>query len=367
MARLLAFVFLALAGVRASALDPAVSGLWYNPAQNGHGFEITVVAPGTATVTWYTFSPFRGPIWVAGILQEQSPGVLSGPVDYYDGMQFGTFIPSDAVRYSWGTITMTLAPGSCDQATLSYNGTLTYQSGESFGSGTIPITKLAGVDGLACGGSSSGSASHAGVYSGRFTSTLAGGGPITVFAGVMPDRSFLAVVVGRAIYEGRLSGSTNISIPLTATPVPGVSFPSGNTFTATGAARGQDFVSGTFSGSGDSGQINLYWQGVSTRPITRSLLAGSYVDGTSSTGFSGSLSSAGAFSGRDNVGCQYSGTVPAQLSNPFRLTVQVTGCSVAGTYAGVAMVFDWDRAGDSRAIVLGLRGPSAALATVIRR
>lgn len=367
MVRYIALSSLLAISSSAAALDPAVSGLWYNPAQNGHGFEITVVAPGTATVTWYTFSPFRGPIWVAGVLTEQSPGVLSGPVDYYDGMRFGTFVPSESVRFPWGTISVALAPNSCDQATLSYNGTLTYQSGEGFGSGTIPIVKLAGVDGLVCGGDSAGDQDIAGVYSGQFTSAATGGGPITMYAGVMPDRSFLAVAPGRAIYEGTISGTTSISIPLTAIPVPGTTFSGGNTFNATGSARAQDFISGSYSGSGDSGQVSLYWLGASTRAITRSALAGSYVDGTNSTGFTGSLSSAGAFSGRDNLGCQYSGTLPAQLSNPFRLTVQVSGCSVAGTYAGMAMVFDWGRAGDSRAIVLGLRGGAGALATVIRR
>lgn len=40
----------------AFAIDPGVSGLWYNPEQSGHRFETTVVAPSTAAVTWYTYN-----------------------------------------------------------------------------------------------------------------------------------------------------------------------------------------------------------------------------------------------------------------------------------------------------------------------
>lgn len=351
----------------AAAVDPAVSGLWYNPAQNGHGFEITVVAPGTATVTWYTFSPFRGPIWLAGVLEERSPGVLSGSLDYYDGMRFGTFVPSEATRYPWGTMTFALAAGSCSRATVSYSGTLTYQTGEGFGSGSIPVEKLAGVSGLECGGSQPTAPNGlAGVYFGNVTSNLAGGTE-AVHVAVDAAGEFVAVIPDRAVFRGRLTGESSISASFTAIPVTGLTFPSGATFTATGTARAGDFIAANFAGSGESGSISAYLLGTSTRGYSLSRMAGSYVDATGATGFSGTLSTSGAFSGADRFGCRFAGTLPQQLTNPISLSVQVSGCAAAGSYTGKAIIADWFSAGDGRALVLGLASGNAAISTIIRR
>ena len=45
---------------------------------------------------------------------------------------------------------MALEFDGCNNATLSYNSTLQYQSGEAFGSGVIPMVRLASIDGLEC-------------------------------------------------------------------------------------------------------------------------------------------------------------------------------------------------------------------------
>lgn len=146
----LAACVVALAGVSADAhaIDRGVSGLWYNRAQTGHGFDLTVVTPTTATVTWYTYNANGHPVWVAGVLTETAPGVLAGSVDYYQGMRFGVFDPSTNASLSWGELRFTFT--SCERATVEYDGSLRYSDGSGFGSGTIELEKLAGVMGLTC-------------------------------------------------------------------------------------------------------------------------------------------------------------------------------------------------------------------------
>jgi hypothetical protein len=125
----------------------AFSGLWYNPDQDGHGFSIMVHSATNATVFWYTFSPMGTPIWILGdgdIIVDR----IEALAYYFEGMEFGTWDPSDKRRLTWGNFTIEFH--SCNSATLTYNSTLAYESGEEFGSGTISLVKLASIDGLVC-------------------------------------------------------------------------------------------------------------------------------------------------------------------------------------------------------------------------
>ena len=61
-------------------------------------------------------------------------------------MEFGTWDTADKLIWDWGSFEIEFH--SCDSATLTYNSTLAYESGEEFGSGTIPLVRLASIDGL---------------------------------------------------------------------------------------------------------------------------------------------------------------------------------------------------------------------------
>lgn len=177
----------------ASALDRAISGLWHQPTQDGHGFEVSVVAPGTATVTWYTYDPFGVPLWVAGLLTETSPNVLQGDLTYFQGMRFGSFDPAQVRTLRWGTLRFEILGGSCDRAQVSYASDLSYPTGERFGQGTIALQKLAGIDGVVCGQSSGGN-----------------GGTVVVAAGVT------AVLDGNGTAIGRLNFRADCRIDATS-------------------------------------------------------------------------------------------------------------------------------------------------------
>lgn len=128
-------------------VSAAFSGLWYNPDQDGHGFSISVHSATRATVYWYTFSPMGSPIWIHGagdIIVDR----IESTAYYLEGMEFGTWDPSDKRVFTWGNFTIEFH--SCNSATLTYSSTLKYESGEEFGSGTIPLVRLASIDGLEC-------------------------------------------------------------------------------------------------------------------------------------------------------------------------------------------------------------------------
>jgi hypothetical protein len=63
-------------------------------------------------------------------------------------MKFGTWDPSERQVWDWGNFKIQF--NSCDTATLTYDSTLGYQSGEEFGSGSFPLVRLAPVEGLDC-------------------------------------------------------------------------------------------------------------------------------------------------------------------------------------------------------------------------
>lgn len=127
-------------------VDPAFGGLWFNPAQDGHGLSVTIHSETSATVFWYTYDHDSFPMWLIG------SGTINGnrieaDVFYLWGMTFGSWNTADRELFDWGTFDITF--DSCEDATFSYQGTLEL-GGQSFGSGSFPLKRLAFTDGLTC-------------------------------------------------------------------------------------------------------------------------------------------------------------------------------------------------------------------------
>lgn len=371
-ALLVAGLAMAVSG-RVQALDNGLTGIWHNPAQSGQGFEISVIAPTTAVVAWYTYSPFATPIWIVGVLQERTPGTLEGTMSYYDSMRFGSFNPAERREYTWGSLSIRFSGSDCNRANVSYNGALTFQTGEGFGSGTLPIEKLVTPVSVACGtgggGPTPGAAPLAGIYRGLVTSAVNGNLPQDTFASISANGTFTAVIPDLALYTGTLTGNSTISADFRGIPAIGTSFPGGGlpSFTAIGNGRPMDYFDGTFSGSGDSGTLSFGWIGASLRSYSVAALAGEYADASGGSGFAGQLNAAGVLSGRDRAGCNYSGTLPTTAGNPITVTFRLSDCATSGSYSGQFWVADFDRFGDGKLVVLGLNSGTAAMAMLWRR
>lgn len=367
---LVALVCLACASPPNYAIDRGVSGLWYNPSQSGHGFELTVVSPATIAASWYTYTVTGRPVWVTGLLTEISPGVVSGPVFYYQGMRFGEFDPATNFAYSWGTLKFTFS--GCDGAVVDYSGTLQFTDGSSFGAGSIPIQKLVGVQDLACGQTSTPTpATIAGAYSGTARSNQTGQ-VLDAYVLLEPSGTATLMVPDNAGYFGTYAASGNgISFNLTGQTVAGLVFANGSsssTVSGTGSARAADFITGTYTGANDSGAYTFRYEGLSTRAASLSAIAGTYSEVSGTSTITATISSAGALTGQDGP-CRFSGQfTPIAGINAYNVSVTASSCGPSdGSYAGKAVGTDFATYGDGRALAVSVRGPVNSVTTYLRK
>jgi len=132
-----------LAAPAHAALPPGISGAWYNPAQSGHGLSIKIIAPDRALVFWYAYdlegNPFN--LYIDGRVEGRR---IEATALAPRGMRFGSFDPDELQMPAWGGISIEL--DDC------YRGRLSWDADDpAFGSGSIDIVRLVGIDGQECG------------------------------------------------------------------------------------------------------------------------------------------------------------------------------------------------------------------------
>jgi hypothetical protein len=120
------------------------SGLYFDPAHNGHYVTVQHLDGGGALVIWNTFNEQGAPAWLYGV------GTVSGNTIHVPQVSQnlgGKLQPGGAVLGShetiWGSFDFTTS--SCASATLAYNS-----QNSAFGSGSVSLTRLALVNGLEC-------------------------------------------------------------------------------------------------------------------------------------------------------------------------------------------------------------------------
>ncbi|MEM1412825.1 MAG: hypothetical protein AAGH19_10755, partial [Pseudomonadota bacterium] len=96
------FLFAALlssAAVQAqyvTSLPPQSAGSWYNPAQDGHGFNVEILNETTILVYWYTYRPDGTSTFLVGTATTDGfSDTYSGDFFQTNGMIFGDFNPND--------------------------------------------------------------------------------------------------------------------------------------------------------------------------------------------------------------------------------------------------------------------------------
>jgi len=123
-----------------------LSGLFFDPARDGEGLNISVdsVNENTLmTVIWYTFDQ-GAPLWLIGVA-ELDPNADEATVEMLipAGANFGAdFNPADVDLQSWGTLTVRFP--ACDRLSVSWDG------GPEFGNGQLEHQRLLGVGGFNC-------------------------------------------------------------------------------------------------------------------------------------------------------------------------------------------------------------------------
>lgn len=145
------FAYLALSAWMAVYASPAYAvgksytGSWYNPAQNGHGFNFEMLEDGSMLVFWYVYRPDGTSTFLLGVAQETN-GMYTATLQITEGMTFGDFNPADNVQTDWGTITITFM--DCNHGTVEW-----ITSAPGYSNGSTPITRLTSVDGANCNNS----------------------------------------------------------------------------------------------------------------------------------------------------------------------------------------------------------------------
>lgn len=127
-----------------TGLKPELTGSWYNPAQDGHGFNFQALDDTTLLVFWYTYDGDGNSTFLLGtLLFDEVTGEYAGILQRTDGMVFGDFDPGTVTRTDWGTLSVAFA--GCDDATV------TWQSSEpDFADVTIPIQRLTRTNLFTC-------------------------------------------------------------------------------------------------------------------------------------------------------------------------------------------------------------------------
>lgn len=330
-------------------VDRYMSGSWFNPDQNGHGLSIEVLPDKRTVLYWYSYQPDGEPMFIVAI-GNNAGNKVTAEAYYNSGMKWGDFDPDDRTQVPWGTITLTFQ--SCNSAVLNYSSTLEYD-GVPYGSGSIPLTRLATIDGLQCS-----SRPQAGIYEGNFHSEpldelLPG------FLAIANDGNFAVVTFYGMVATGSWSDNgLNFSASGTA-----VSADSAETFNAALSLSGevsQDYRAvGSYSiVEGDHGRFDLLAEpSLYRRGAKLEDMAGSYTSQNLVTRVAGTatLSETGKLSATDSQECVLSGQidVPDEEFNLFEVTIVVTKCDkLNGEYSGYGAQIDYYRLGDGRILRL---------------
>ncbi|HEX6833905.1 MAG TPA: zinc metalloprotease [Rudaea sp.] len=127
------------------AIDAGITGNWSDPAQNGQGFSVQVLAGNQMLAQWLTFAPDGGPTWISasGPITGDS-AVLQAYQNVGSGGRFPpNFDGGHVQQLPWGTITFRFA--DCNSGTVSWQSTVA-----GYGSGSMPVARTSIPAGLSC-------------------------------------------------------------------------------------------------------------------------------------------------------------------------------------------------------------------------
>ncbi|MDC8012077.1 plastocyanin/azurin family copper-binding protein [Tahibacter soli] len=128
----------------AFAITPAITGNWYDPAQNGHGFQLEMISPTLVTAFWFTFDNAGNPAWLVGSGTVDGDRIVMA-VNRSTGGRFPpNFDAAAIVNRPWGTWTLTF--GGCDAGRVEW-----VTSDPSFTTpGVLSLKRLTQIQGVGC-------------------------------------------------------------------------------------------------------------------------------------------------------------------------------------------------------------------------
>ena len=136
------------------AINPGISGSWYDPQHDGEGWFVQVLDDNKAIVYWFTYSPpgvdgKQAQAWIGGVGEVVGSSIVVPAAGSLitNGASFGPgFDPQSVERYPWGKIVLSFS--DCN------GGVMYYKSDDlNFGSGSLDLTRVTQIDSLDCAGS----------------------------------------------------------------------------------------------------------------------------------------------------------------------------------------------------------------------
>ncbi|HKJ16036.1 MAG TPA: hypothetical protein VJ984_01640 [Xanthomonadales bacterium] len=124
-------------------VTPVVSGAWFDPSHDGEGWLLEILPDGRALAAWFSYDPQGKQAWFYNV------GSVEGDTITFElllpsGADFGPGFDSDAMNYpTWGTVTFTFS--DCNTAAVNYASEI-----EGYGNGTLEVSRLTQLSGLAC-------------------------------------------------------------------------------------------------------------------------------------------------------------------------------------------------------------------------
>ncbi len=127
-------------------INVGISGSWFDPQQSGHGFLLQVIPGNVIIAYWFVYTPDgTGQSWLvaAGSYDPASSTVTLEAIQDSGAKFPPNFNAADVKQTDWGSLTLTFT--DCSNGTVSWNSKI-----PAYGTGTLPITKIAGVGNLTC-------------------------------------------------------------------------------------------------------------------------------------------------------------------------------------------------------------------------
>ena len=125
-------------------IGAGLSGLWYDPAQSGHGLFIEVLRDNRLLAGWFAFNPAgTEQAWIFGVgTYNGNTAVITDVVQSSGGRWIPNFDPHQVVLNPWGTLTFTFT--DCNHGKVNFNST------SGYGTGSMNLTRLTLPAGLSC-------------------------------------------------------------------------------------------------------------------------------------------------------------------------------------------------------------------------
>ena len=125
-------------------IGPGFTGVWYDPAQSGHGLFIEILSGNRINAAWFAFNPAgTEQSWFTGVGTYIGNTATITEVEMPTGGRWiPNFDPNSITRNSWGTLTFVFT--DCDHGRVDFNSVAGY------GTGSMNLTRLTQPAGLAC-------------------------------------------------------------------------------------------------------------------------------------------------------------------------------------------------------------------------